>query len=137
MSEELPRERKRIELKDVGDVTIVNFVDKKILDEENIRITGKQLFCLVDEVDESGRKKIIRKKIILNFGNVEFFSGPLLGKLITLNKKVTAIEGKLVLCNMNPGIYEVFEITRLSMMFKILENEQDSLRFLSPEKPAS
>ncbi|MBL8797300.1 MAG: STAS domain-containing protein, partial [Planctomycetia bacterium] len=72
--------RKRLEVEDVGDVTVVNFTDRKILDEQNIQLIGEQLFSLVDE---SGRKKIL-----LNFGNVEYLSSAALGKLITLNKKL-------------------------------------------------
>ena len=40
---------------------------------------GEQLFSLVDELG--------RRKILLNFGNVEFLSSAALGKLITLNKQ--------------------------------------------------
>ena len=35
------------ELEQIGDVTVVNFVDRKILDEQNIQIIGEQLFGLV------------------------------------------------------------------------------------------
>ena len=32
--------RRRLEVEDIGDVTVVNFIDKKILDEQNIQIIG-------------------------------------------------------------------------------------------------
>ena len=70
--------RRRLEVEDIGDVTVVNFTDKKILDEQNIQVIGEQLFSLVDELG--------RRKILLNFGNVEFLSSAALGKLITLNR---------------------------------------------------
>ena len=47
---------RRIDVSEVGDVTIAKFVDKKILDETNIANIGNQLFGLVDE---DGRKKIV------------------------------------------------------------------------------
>jgi anti-sigma B factor antagonist len=62
-------------------VTVVNFTDRKILDEQNIQVIGEQLFSLVDELG--------RKKILLNFSNVEYLSSAALGKFITLNKKVS------------------------------------------------
>src|ERR1700732_2614812 len=102
--------RRRLEVEDIGEVTVVNFTDKKILDEQNIQIIGEQLFSLVDEIN--------RRKLLLNFGNVEYLSSAALGKLITLNKKVNAVNGKLVLCNIDPQIYEVFEITKLNKLFK-------------------
>ena len=40
--------RRRLEVEHIGDVTVVNFVDRKILDEQNIQVIGDQLFGLVD-----------------------------------------------------------------------------------------
>ena len=39
--------RRRLEVEHIGDVTVVNFVDRKILDEQNIQVIGDQLFGLV------------------------------------------------------------------------------------------
>src|SRR6266478_3814774 len=112
--------RRRLEVEDIGDVTVVNFVDRKILDEQNIQIIGEQLFSLVDEVG--------RRKLLLNFGNVEYLSSAALGKLITLNKKLQSVGGRLILCNIDPEIYEVFEITKLDRFFKIEKDEQGGLQ---------
>src|SRR5262249_5901686 len=115
-----PSKRRRLELEEVGDVTVVNFVDKKILDEQNIQIIGEQLFDLVDNQ--------AKKKLLLNFGNVEFLSSAALGKLITLNKKVQTSGGKLVMCKIAKEIMEVCEITKLDKLFKIYPDEQTALQ---------
>src|SRR5437762_13545061 len=88
MSSQPPR-RRRLEVEDIGDVTVVSFTDRKILDEQNIQVIGEQLFSLVDELG--------RTKVLLNFGNVEYLSSAALGKLITLNKKVQGVKGTLTL----------------------------------------
>jgi anti-sigma B factor antagonist len=119
MSSQPPR-RRRLEVEDIGDVTVASFTDRKILDEQNIQVIGEQLFGLVDE---SGRKRLL-----LNFSNVEYMSSAALGKLITLNKKVQAAGGKLVLCNIDPQIREVFEITKLDKLFVICGDEQEGLQ---------
>ena len=112
--------RRRLEVEDIGDITVVNFVDKKILDEQNIQVIGEQLFSLVDELG--------RRKVLLNFKNVEFLSSAALGKLITMNRKLQTAGGKLVLCEIDPQIYEVFEITKLNKLFTIQKGEQDGLQ---------
>jgi anti-sigma B factor antagonist len=112
--------RRRLEVEDIGDVTVINFVDRKILDEQNIQIIGEQLFGLVDQDG--------RRKLLLNFGNVEYLSSAALGKLITLNKKLQAVGGRLILCNIDPQIYEVFEITKLDKFFNIQKEEQAALQ---------
>ena len=115
-----PSRRSRLEVEDNGEIAIVNFIDRKILDEQNIQKIGEDLFSLIDQYD--------RKKILLNFSNVEYLSSAALGKFITLNKKVNAAGGKLVLCSIDPQIYEVFEITRLNKIFNIQKEEQTALQ---------
>ena len=110
---------RRVQVNQVGDVTVVRFVDRKILDEANIQEMGQEMFHLV-EADN-------RKKLLLNFSSVEFLSSAALGKLITLEKKVKAHSGKLKLSNIRPEIYEVFAITKLNKLFDIRNDEADAL----------
>jgi len=110
---------RRLQLSQVGDVTVVRFVDRKILDEANIQELGQELFQLIEEED--------RKNLLLNFSSVEFLSSAALGKLITLDRKVKAHSGKLKLSNIRPEIYEVFAITKLNKLFDIKDDEADAL----------
>lgn len=109
----------RISISEIGDVTVVQFVDRKILDESNIQDLGRELFHLVEEDG--------RKKVVLNFSNVEFLSSAALGKLITLDKKSKKAGGALKFSNIRPEIYEVFAITRLNKLFKIYDEEADAV----------
>jgi anti-sigma B factor antagonist len=115
-----PPKRRRLEVEDIGEITVVNFIDRKILDEQNIQKIGEDLFSLVDELG--------RIKVLLNFSNVEYLSSAALGKFISLNKKVQSKSGKLVMCNINDDIYEVFEITKLNKLFNIQKDEQTALQ---------
>ncbi len=110
---------KRLQVSENKEVTIVRFVDKKILDEANIQELGKELFSLIEEDG--------RSNLLLNFSSVEFLSSAALGKLITLDKKVKAHNGKLKLSNIRPEIYEVFAITKLNKLFDIKDDEADAL----------
>jgi anti-sigma B factor antagonist len=111
--------RQRIVVEDVGDIAVVQFVDKKILDEQNIQMIGDDLFRLVDELG--------RRKVLLNFSNVEFMSSAALGKLIRLHQRLHSIGGKLILCGISKGILEIFEITKLDKMLTIKPDEQTGL----------
>jgi anti-sigma B factor antagonist len=112
--------RQRITVEDVGDIAVVNFVDKKILDEQNIQMIGDDLFRLVDELG--------RRKILLNFSNVEFMSSAALGKLIRLHQRMTQVGGKVVHCNIAESIFMVFKLTKLDKMLKIVKDEQTGLQ---------
>jgi anti-anti-sigma factor len=110
---------RRLEVAEMGDVTVVRFVDRKILDESNIQEMGQELFQLIEE-DKRG-------KVLLNFSSVDFLSSAALGKLITLDKKAKAHGSKLKLCNIRPEIYEVFAITKLNKLFDIRDDEAAAL----------
>jgi anti-sigma B factor antagonist len=111
--------RQRLVVEDIGDITVVNFVDKKILDDQNIQLIGDDLFRLVDELG--------RRKLLLNFENVEFMSSAALGKLIRLHQRLNQVGGKLILCGISKSIMEIFEITKLDKMLKIVKDEQTGL----------
>jgi len=112
-------DHRRLQVSEVGEVTVVNFVDRKILDEANIQEMGEELFALVEQEK--------RQNLLLNFGLVEFLSSGALGKLITLDKKVKAAGGRMKLSNIRPEIYEVFIITKLNNLFDIKDDEADAL----------
>lgn len=114
---------RRLEVSEVGDVTVVRFVDRKILDVTNIHELGKELFALVEEQN--------KKKLLLNFTTVEFLSSETLGELIKLEKKVKQHTGRLLLSNIKPEIYEVFAITRLNKLFDIRDEEAEALAAFS------
>lgn len=112
-------ERKQLDVSDVGDVTVVRFTDRRILDANNIEELGEQLFALVNR--PGGRK------LLLNFAEVEFLSSAALNKLLILDKKARMLGGKLKLSNLRPEIHEVFVITRLNQLFDIHEEEPGAL----------
>ena len=115
-----PPRRQRLVVEDIGDIAVVSFVDKKILDEQNIQMIGDDLFRLVDELG--------RRKILLNFANVEFMSSAALGKLIRLHQKLAGVGGKLILSGISKGIMEIFELTKLDKMLTIEKDEQKALK---------
>lgn len=112
-------EFRRLEVNQVGDVTVVHFRDQKIIEDLGIQELGQELFTLV-EVEN-------RKKLVLNFSSVDFLSSAALGKLITLEKKLKNRDGTLKLCCIRPEIYEVFAITRLNRLFDIKQEEADAI----------
>ena len=110
---------RRIDVSKLGDVTIVRFLDKKILDEAGIVELGAELFGLVEQDN--------RKSLLLNFVGVEFLSSAALGKLITLDRKVKSHKGRMKMSNIRPEILEVFQITKLNKIFDIRKDEAEAL----------
>ncbi|MFW6158396.1 MAG: STAS domain-containing protein [Planctomycetota bacterium] len=100
-------------------VTVVHFADTKVIDQRNINQIGAEL----DEmVDDGGVRKML-----INMENVRYLSSAVLGKLISLHKKLLTNSGQLRLCSIAAPIFEVFEITRLDRVFNIHESEDEAL----------
>jgi len=112
-------EYRRLDVSEVGDVTVVRFRDPKIIEDLNIQELGSEMFRLVEEEQ--------RRKLLLNFSGVDFLSSAALGKLITLDKKVKSHAGQLKLSNIRPEIFEVFQITKLTRLFDIRDDEAGAL----------
>jgi anti-anti-sigma factor len=116
---------KRLDVSDVGDVTIVRFRDREITEACGIEEIGQELFHLVE------RKN--RKKLIVSLASVNILSGATLGRLITLNKKAAAHGGAVKLSSMNADISLVFSVTRLDGLFDIEKDEHDALEAFGAE----
>ena len=110
---------RRINVTDEGGVSVVRFIDKKIVDSGSIEQLGEELNALVT-VEK-------RNMILLNFDGVEFMSSAALNKLISLNGKVKAAAGRLKLSNLPAEIKEVFTITKLDRLFDLRKTQEDAL----------
>jgi anti-sigma B factor antagonist len=115
----MPDTSQRLTVTDLKDVKVIDFVDSKILDEANIAEIGQSLTGLATAKE--------RPKLLLDFANVDHLSSAALGMLINVNNKVKHQNGQLRLANIKPQILEVFEITKLNKLFKILPTRADAL----------
>jgi len=110
---------RRIETSQENGITVVTFIERKILEAAHILELGEELLQLAEK-DEN-------KQLLLDFSSVEFLSSAALNKLIILDKKVKSKSGQLKLCNMMPEIREVFVITRLNQLFDIVDTREKAM----------
>ena len=105
---------------DFGPVTVVRLKAPGAVDDDATRAVFDPLDGLVGGEGRTG--------LVLDLAAVDHLPSLALGKLITLNKKLQQAGGRLVLCNIDPQIYEVFEITKLNKLFTIVKDEQSGLQ---------
>lgn len=112
-------ERSHLAVKDQEGIYVVEFSDRKILDE----------LCISEIRDELSKLVAANERIrlLLSFRNVEHLSSAALGVLITLNKQVADQKGRLKLSDITPQIFEVFKITRLNKLFDIHDTADKAL----------
>lgn len=110
---------RHIDVHEVGDVTVVRFRDRKIIEDTTVQGLRQELFGLIDREQ--------RKKLMIDYSNVVYQCAAFLGKMITLEKKVKAAGGVLKLRNVCPEVYEVLAITKLNRLFDVQVSEADVL----------
>ena len=110
---------RRLQVEQIGDVTVVRFTSCNVLDEATAHLVGRELFELVEEDGH--------RQMLLNLAAVEFLTSTALGKLVTLHKKLRSRGGKLKICGVPPKIRVVFQITKLDTVFDLFEDEAAGL----------
>ena len=113
----------RVSVEYAESATIVTFTDEKILEDRDIQALAESIMSVIEQAG--------RINLILDFCNVRFLSSAVLGLLIRVSKKVYERDGRLGLCNINPKIYEIFKITRLTKIFDIYRDIESAIKGLS------
>jgi len=92
-----------------GDIVIATFQKEQITEEDNLEQLGQELFSLVDQYHF--------RKVIVQLTPVRFVTSSVLGKLITLHRKLGRNDGQLVLCNLHDDLQEVLSTSKLLTYF--------------------
>ncbi|MHC4557034.1 MAG: STAS domain-containing protein [Planctomycetota bacterium] len=104
--------------------TIVTFTNKRMLEEWDFQTLQELIIAVIEQTQ--------RIKLILDFRNVQFISSSAgLGALIRISKQVYEREGQLRLCNINPKVHEIFEITWLTKILDIQPDLESAIESLS------
>ncbi len=106
------------EWEDAGGVAVIRFKTALLRDDRLIR----HLFDQIDQLAEAGRTRVV-----MNFTGLEGFASYAIGKLISLNAKLSAQGGRLVLCCLTPIVDEIIDIMSLRKKFTIKATEQQAL----------
>jgi anti-anti-sigma factor len=61
--------------------------------------------------------------VVVNLSLVQYIGSTFLGHLIAAKQKVTASNGRFILCGFNPVVEEIFRVTRLDGFFEIADVE--------------
>ncbi len=110
------------ELRRDGDVAIVSLHDTRLTEEDNLEQFGQELFWLVDHLN--------CRKVLLRLQPLRYVTRAVLGKLITLHRKLGRNEGQLVLCELHDDLRDVLQTSRLLTYFTTADDVQSGLAAL-------
>lgn len=112
-----------ITLQEHGDVLVVGFKTRLLNDEENIEQLGQELFALVEQFN--------RLKLVLDLSNVDYLTSSVLGKLITLHRKLHRNQGKLVLFGLSEGVDAILRTSKLLTYFAVADSRDAAIAQLA------
>jgi anti-anti-sigma factor len=105
-----------------GDVTVARFTQRTILDGVVIEVLGERLRGLVRDG---------ARKLVVSFARVESLTSAMLGHLVSLFRDVDAAGGRIVFCDVDAFLGQIFRVCNLPQQIPIVPTEADALRALS------
>lgn len=70
-------------------------------------------------------------RILVDCSNMDYVSSSGLRILLMALKKITALNGKFLLCGLQDNISEIFEISGFTSIFSIYKNQEEALNSLA------
>ena len=109
-------------LEEQGDVLVVGFTMRTLNDEENIEQLGQELFSLVEQYNWL--------KLALDMSSIEYLTSSVIGKLITLHRKLHRSQGKLALFGLTKGVESILGTSKLLNYFTVTADKASALTLL-------
>lgn len=106
-----------------GMITIVKPLGKNLDATVSTEFKGRIVDLIVQD----------NKLFLLDLSNVEFLDSSGLGALISTLKNITLQNGKIVLLGLQKPVVSLFNITRMTNVFKIVDHENDGITLLKKE----
>jgi anti-anti-sigma factor len=79
-----------------------------------------QVEQVVESLLSSGRAS----RVVLDLSHLNYVSSSFVARLVTMNRRIRATGGRLVLCGLHPVAYEIFQQFRLDKLFEILPEDR-------------
>jgi anti-sigma B factor antagonist len=100
-----------------------------IIEPKGSLVGGEETDELRNAVAESVEKG--NKKLIVDLGKVTYMNSTAIGALVSAHTSYVNRKGKIVLCNVNKNINNIFVVTKLSMIFQVADTRPDAILSLT------
>ncbi len=118
----MPEKKAWTAAREEGDALIISFPGEGHLDEADATDIHNEIMSEIDARDA--------KKVVIDFGNVNFISSAFLGTLVAVNRTMQARDGALVIASIRPEIYQLLQVTNLHRFFAFSDDIQSALESL-------
>ena len=101
---------------------VATFFSGRLDEEHNVEEMGQSLFQLIDQYGF--------RRVALDLSQTSFVTSAVLGKLITLHRRLHRADGRLVLCGLQQPVETVMRRSNLLNYFQVVDSRDDALNWL-------
>ena len=105
-----------IQLRQAGGISILDFSGN--LDTNNSLTAEAEVNRLIGEGSD---------RLLFNFGNLNFIASSGLRVLLSTAKQLKASGGRMVICNLNATVQDVFDISGFATILNLASDEDEAL----------
>jgi anti-sigma B factor antagonist len=109
-----------LSVRHVGGATVVEFLDRRLIDASHIEQIGAQILAIVDAA--------VKPRLVISFEKVEYLSSTALNVLIELDNAIRHKKGQLRLAHLDPELQKVFTLMKLHKVLKICKTTDEALK---------
>ena len=106
----------------VADCVVARFNDGPLDEEHNIEELGRSLFQLIDQHGF--------RRVAVDLSRTSFVTSAVLGKLITLHRRLHRVDGRLVLFGLQEPVEAVMRRSNLLGYFQVADSCDNALAWL-------
>ena len=103
----------------VDGCVVASFHEGPLDEEQNIEELGRSLYQLIDQHG--------CRRVAVDLSETPFVSSGVLGKLITLHRRLHRADGQLVLCGLQASVHEVLRRSNLLEYFQVADSRDCAL----------
>lgn len=110
-------------------VTLMNVSVEKVGDVAVMAVTGQMNSANAAEVEASllGHVEQGERRCVLDFSGLDYISSAGLRVVLMLAKKLKQNDGALALCNLQPHVREVFDISGFLAILQVADTRDEAL----------
>ncbi len=101
---------------------VATFFPGRLDEEHNVEELGQSLFQLIDQHGY--------RQVALDLTQTSFVTSAVLGKLITLHRRLHRADGRLVLCGLQQPVETVMRRSNLLSYFQVVNSREDAINWL-------
>jgi anti-sigma B factor antagonist len=115
-----------------GEIPSMEITEQKSAGVVTLRLSGRLDTTTASAFEDTilGRIESGERHLVIDLAQLDYISSAGLRVIVLAGKRLSAANGKMVLCSLKDRVREVFDIARLSSIFSIYSSHDDATRGL-------